>query len=127
VDGFANGYAISCASATLCVGTFSVSDGKYFWSLAATANPRAHRIKWRTVATDGGPGDGGGPIYPACTSTSLCFAFGALGMISSTHPGGGPHGWAASGVADMPTDVACPSVRRCVAVDTAGNVLLGAS
>jgi hypothetical protein len=28
-------------------------------------------------------------------------------------------------VPDIPNDVACPSVRMCVAVDTAGNVLLG--
>jgi hypothetical protein len=124
-DGYANGYAISCPSATLCVGTFTASDGKYYWSLVASANATARRIKWRSVDTDGGPGNPGGAIYPACTSTSLCFAFGAVGMISSTDPAGGPHAWAQTGVPDTPNDVACPSVRMCVAVDTAGKVLLG--
>jgi hypothetical protein len=126
-DGSANGYAISCPSATLCVGTFAANDGKYYWSLVASANPSARRIKWRTVDTGGGPGNGGGAIYPACASASLCFAFGAVGMISSTNPAGGPHAWAQTGVPDIPNDVACPSVRMCVAVDTAGNVLLGSS
>jgi hypothetical protein len=124
-DGSASGSAISCPSATLCVGTFNVTDGKYFWSLVASANASARRIKWRNVATSGGPGNGGGAIYPACISTSLCFAFGGVGMISSTHPAGGRHAWAQTGVLDIPNAVACPSVRMCVAVDTAGNVLLG--
>jgi hypothetical protein len=93
----------------------------------ASANASARRIKWRTVDTDGGPGDASGAIYPACTSASLCFAFGAVGIISSTRPAGGPQAWAQTGVPDMLNDVACPSVRMCVAVDTTGNVLLGGS
>jgi hypothetical protein len=124
-DGLASGSEISCPSATLCVGTFNVTDGKYFWSLVASANPSARRIKWRSVATSGGPGNGGGATYPACASTSLCFAFGGVGMISSTQPAGGRHAWARTGVPDIPNAVACPSVRMCVAVDTAGNVILG--
>jgi hypothetical protein len=124
-DGTANGYAISCPSARLCVATFGATDGKYYWSLVATANPSARRIKWRTAATVGGPGDGGGAIYPACASASLCFAFGAVGMISSNHPDGGPRAWTQTHVPDSPDDVTCPSVRLCVAVDSAGNVVLG--
>ena len=40
-DGSGNGSALSCPSATLCVATFNVTDGKYFWSLVASANPSA--------------------------------------------------------------------------------------
>jgi hypothetical protein len=124
-DGLGSGSGISCPSATLCVATFNVTDGKYFWSLVASANATARRITWRNVATSGGPGNGGGAIYPACASTSLCFAFGGVGMISSTHPAGGRHAWAQTGVPDIPNAIACPSLRMCVAVDTTGNVLLG--
>jgi hypothetical protein len=46
-------------------------------------------------------------------------------MISSTHPAGGPRAWAQTGVSDIPNDVACPSARMCVAVDSVGNVVLG--
>ena len=123
--GSASGSAISCPSARLCVATFSATDGKYFWSLVASANPSARRIKWRTVAASGSAGTNGGPIYPACATTSLCFAFGGVPMISSTRPAGGRSAWAQTGVPDLPNAVACPSVRLCVAVDTEGNVLLG--
>ena len=126
-DGSGSGSGISCPSARLCVATFSVTDGKYFWSLVASANASAQRIKWRDVAASGGPGDTGGAADAVCASTSLCFAFGGVGMISSSHPAGGPHAWANAGAPDIPNDIACPSVRMCVAVDGVGNVVLGSS
>jgi hypothetical protein len=66
-------------------------------------------------------------MFQEYSSTSLCFAFGGVGMISSTHPAGGRHAWAQTGVLDIPNAVACPSVRLCVAVDTTGNVVVGSS
>lgn len=116
--GYATGDAISCASATLCVGTFTASDGKYQWSVVATANPSARRIKWQTVYTDGGPSDPEGPDYPICTSPSMCFAVGNLGMISST-------AWTQTHIPIAATDVACPSRRLCVAVGGTGDVVIG--
>jgi hypothetical protein len=123
-DGSATGDGISCATATLCVGTFTGDDGKYQWPVVATANPSARRIKWRTVYSEL-PGNSEGPVEPLCTSPSVCFAVGAMGLISSTRPQGGPTAWTQTAIPIFANDIACPSGRLCVAVSASGEVVIG--
>lgn len=116
-------YAVSCASASLCVA--GGNDG----NMLASTDPTGGAGAWTIASVDG--------VNPlsgvSCPSVSLCVAVDQAGnVVTSTSPTGGAGAWKTAKI-DSPvcpqlgrcaglSGVSCASVSLCVAVGTAGNV-----
>jgi photosystem II stability/assembly factor-like uncharacterized protein len=117
--------AVSCVAPQFCVAVDHA--GSVFSSTNAAAEPPT----W-TVAQNVDPT--GGISAVSCVSTSFCVAVDYHGnVLSSTSPTGGPSAWTATKVDRNPRSpgganamygVSCPSTSLCIAVDSAGNVLV---
>jgi hypothetical protein len=136
---------VSCPSAALCV--IADSNG----NLVTSTKPFAAQAGWRVVHIPiaSAPASGAcGPDSPAtfcfsavsCPTATFCVAAGSYdpptpgfgasgpvvgGLLSSTNPAAGPRAWALTGTDTGAAidDLACPSIKLCVAVDSGGNVL----
>ena len=127
---------ISCPAASLCVATDWAGDA------VASTDPTSGAGGWRIADIDGG-----NPLGAiSCPSTSLCVAADEAGdVVTSSDPASAASTWAVSHVDDgidyecyhygssgqscQPAlgPVSCPLSSLCVAVDTAGNVLVSRS
>jgi hypothetical protein len=115
---------VSCASVTLCAAV-DVSG-----SVLVSTNPRAISPTWTPVQVEGSY-----LTAVACVSGPLCIAVDGSGRatVSSDPAGGLQDDWfgptridPASGTSTHSlTAVSCPSAVECVAVDQAGNVVVG--
>ena len=118
--------AISCPSRTLCVTVDSAGD------VVSSRDPWGARPRWVLRRIDSGRWLTG----ISCPAQSLCVAVDQRGHVITSHALGGPsRAWSArlvdkgtmisSGVGFGPLldAVSCPSVRLCVALDQAGNVV----
>ena len=119
--------SVSCPSVSLCV-AFDWS-GNVLTSTDPTGGKRAWRIThvYRPMLVRG---IRLGPTAVSCASASLCVAVGWFGqLLTSTDPTGGAHAWSLTRPDGrrLLEAVACPEVSLCLAVDDAGNVVLGAS
>ena len=127
---------LSCPSASLCVGVDAA--GYVVSTNRAAAGARA----WKRVLVDTNNGDRGRDALTgvACPSASLCVAVDSGGnVLASRHPRGKAAAWTLTPV-DTAIDacpvlggyepchaaltaISCPSMSRCVAVDSNGRVL----
>ncbi len=107
--------SVSCSSAGMCVGTDLEGD------LVATDNPIGGPQAWS--ATPVAALVGRTPSV-SCTDPTLCVVAAGGDLLTSTDPTGGALAWYEQDIdATTLTDVSCPSISLCVAVDNAGNVL----
>ena len=110
---------VSCPSNSLCV---TVNSDGYIlnWNPASSALPHYAHVNFAAV-----------PSGVWCDSARLCFAFDSARRLFATNDPTGPaSAWSLvySDVTGTPlgiTGVACPSAASCVAVDHAGNLLVG--
>ena len=136
VDGSEHLAGIACPGPSLCVAT------DWAGNAVASTDPTSGAGGWRVADIDGA-----NPLGAiSCPSTSLCVAADEAGdVVTSSDPAGGASTWAVSHVDDgidyecyhyggsgsscQPAlgPVSCPLGSLCVAVDTAGNVLVSRS
>jgi hypothetical protein len=121
---------VSCVSAKFCVAV-----GDSFTGTDTTLVEHWNGTSWKIVASPNRTNEGGGPSYNplrgvSCVSTSFCFAVGTtdVGSLSYTYIlGWNGHAWSinthqnSSGDPERLFDVACPTVKRCLAVGDANN------
>lgn len=130
-------HAVSCASGSTCVGTCVVGFGYVVGPCVGDSYGAGDVVTWDPTAAHSG--DNSSVSYATvskpelsgvwCASTSLCFAADKSGdLFASGDPTGGASAWPRSRVdhaADGAiTGVACPP-GFCVAVDAAGNTIIG--
>jgi hypothetical protein len=122
--------AVSCPSASLCVGV------DRFGGIVSSTDPAGGASAWSFAQVGGAykPGEPCGSVPLclrgiSCPSNTMCVAVGEHGqMLVSTDPAGGAGAWRQSEVDEGHTlfGVSCPSTELCVAVDSAGDVLTSA-
>jgi hypothetical protein len=107
--------AVSCGTPTLCVAT--ARGGRLVVSTDPTGGPGA----WREVDPGGAAGDLGGV---GCYGDTFCAVGNATGTVFISSEAGGSAGWSGAKVGgSVPiTDVDCPRLDGCVAVDDNGDV-----
>jgi hypothetical protein len=122
--------AVSCPSASLCVGV------DRFGGIVTSTDPAGDASAW-SFAQVGGTYKPNEPCESvplclrgvSCPSSTLCVAVGAHGQVLvSSDPAGGAGAWRQSEVDEGHAllGVSCPSTELCVAVDSAGDVLTSA-
>lgn len=125
IDATSYGFAaLSCPSASLCVGVARASG-----NLVSSTSPAAGASAWKErVVIAAGAGVAMRDV--SCPSTALCVAIDHGGdVVTSTDPGAPSPTWSISHVdsdtagADVLVAVDCPTVSLCVATDVQGNVV----
>jgi hypothetical protein len=116
---------VSCVAPQFCVAVDHA--GSIFTSTNAAAEPPTWTVSQNVDPT-------GGMSAASCVSTSFCVAVDYHGnVLTSTNPTGGPSAWVTTKVDRNPRSssganalygVSCASISLCVAVDSAGNVLI---
>jgi hypothetical protein len=123
IPGSAGDAAVSCLSAAFCV---VVADG----DLLTSSNPTGGRSAWRRLGTNAAFsvfGEFSGPVG-SCVMAPLC-VFGEIdgGLAISENPTASDQVWRSVRVdaTNMVNAVSCSGPTLCVAVDSAGNVIVG--
>jgi hypothetical protein len=112
---------IACPSVTLCI-TAQPDE-----SLLVSADPSSPSAAWTATTLSTGS-IGNTDVVPAiaCGSSSLCAETWGPQIVVSVHPTRGPAAWNAQTIARFSlSGVSCISARICVAVDNAGNAIVG--
>ena len=111
--------SVSCASMSLCIAV-----GLDAWS---TTDPTGGSSAWHVMYLNADWDIAGGML--SCPLVSFCALGGADGgVVTSDDPAGGDRAWSFTHVdgTNSLRGMSCPSVSLCVAVDDAGNVVVGA-
>jgi hypothetical protein len=121
---------VSCPSTALCVALDAHNDTGPPTAVDVSTTPSDSGRTWKRTVLDNNK-----PQAVACTSVSVCVVascplfcgFSTFEAISSFDPAGADPMWQASPAASTVYALAlsCPALYRCVAVDAAGNVVVG--
>jgi hypothetical protein len=113
--------SIYCPSSQLCIAVGDQIVGDWDYPILVTStNPTAGPPAWK-VTRVADPGVAG----VSCPSIRLCVVVGGNDVSTSTNPNGGSASWAVAHLttgSNFLTDVSCPTLSLCVALDTIGNV-----
>jgi hypothetical protein len=104
--------ALSCQSASLCIGADTASN------ILISTNPTRGPMAWTIAPVFSAGTSSEGISGVSCPSASLCVAVDTAGtVLASTDPAGGPTAWTtvASDPGTQFTAISCPSVSLCVA------------
>ena len=125
--------ALSCPSGSLCVGSCPPGFGFNGQDCAGNSYGAGTIVSWNPAAWQvSSPGRAQFAQISTqqltgvwCQTNSLCFATDRNLLYATVDPTGGPSAWETIAGSASVDGVSCPSPTRCLAVTSAGTILLG--